>query len=91
MPVMDGLTATQLIRKWERENGRAPTPIIALSASALEDDVKRSLAAGCTDHVSKPVKKAVLLEAIRGVSSKRKIIMPLAIEENEASRDSPST
>ena len=34
-------------------------------ASALEDDVRRSLDAGCDRHVSKPVKKAVLLDAIR--------------------------
>ena len=36
MPVMDGMTATRAIREWEQANHRAPTPIIALTASALE-------------------------------------------------------
>ena len=64
MPVMDGLSATRAMRKWERDHRLAPTPILALTASALEEDVKRSLAAGCDAHVSKPVRKRVLLEAI---------------------------
>ena len=36
MPVMDGLTATRAIRAWEQANQRPPTPIIALTASALK-------------------------------------------------------
>jgi len=39
-------------------------PIIALTASALEADVRRSLDAGADLHISKPVKKATLLAAI---------------------------
>ena len=65
MPEMDGLTATRMLREWEKARGLAPTPIIALTASALDEDVERSLAAGCNAHVSKPVRKRVLLEAIR--------------------------
>jgi two-component system, sensor histidine kinase and response regulator len=67
MPEMDGLTATRLLRQWEQERGLPPTPIIALTASALAEDVERSLAAGCNAHVSKPVRKRVMLEAIRSV------------------------
>ena len=67
MPELDGLSATRLLRQWEQEQGLAPTPIIALTASALQEDVERSLAAGCNAHVSKPVRKRVLLEAIRSV------------------------
>jgi CheY-like chemotaxis protein len=36
MPVMDGLTATRTIRAWEQANDRPPTPIVALTASALK-------------------------------------------------------
>ncbi len=36
MPVMDGLTATRMLRAWEKVNDRPPTPIIALTASALK-------------------------------------------------------
>jgi CheY-like chemotaxis protein len=67
MPEMDGLTATCLLRQWEQEQGMASTPIIALTASALQEDVDRSLAAGCNAHVNKPVRKRVLLEVIRSV------------------------
>ncbi len=65
MPVMDGYTAVRKIRQWEQQHGRAPTSIVALTASALETDVRNCLEAGCTSHLSKPVKKASLLTAIR--------------------------
>jgi len=69
MPVMDGLTATRRIRAWEHTNGRAPTPIIALTASALKGDRETCLAAGCTAYLSKPIKQDVLLQAIRDHAS----------------------
>jgi PAS domain S-box-containing protein len=65
MPVMDGLTATRTLRAWETANGRQPTPIIALTASALKGDRETCLAAGCTAYLSKPIKQHVLLQAIR--------------------------
>jgi CheY-like chemotaxis protein len=65
MPVMDGLTATRKIRAFERENDRQPTPIIALTASALKGDREMCLAAGCTAFLTKPIKQEVLLQAIR--------------------------
>jgi CheY-like chemotaxis protein len=64
MPIMDGYTATALIRKWEQEVGRDPRPIIALTAHALKEDEQKSIDAGCTAHVTKPVKKVPLMEAI---------------------------
>src|SRR5438132_10749748 len=64
MPEMDGLDATRMIRSWEREQGIAPAMIIALTASVLDEDVKRSLAAGCTAHISKPVKKETILSVL---------------------------
>ncbi len=69
MPVMDGLTATRKIRAWEQANGRPPTPIIALTASALKGDREMCLAAGCTAFLTKPIKQEVLLQAIREHSS----------------------
>jgi two-component system sensor histidine kinase/response regulator len=64
MPVMDGYTATREIRRREREEGRKPTPIVALTAYALKEDILKCLEAGCDDHLSKPIKKAVLIETI---------------------------
>ena len=65
MPVMDGLTATRAIRAWEKANGRTPTPIIALTASALKGDREMCLTAGCTAFLTKPIKQEVLLQAIK--------------------------
>jgi CheY-like chemotaxis protein len=64
MPVMDGHTATRAIRDFEAANGRRPVPIIALTAHAVKEDMERSLAAGCTAHLTKPIKKQVLLDAL---------------------------
>ncbi|OYW21383.1 MAG: hybrid sensor histidine kinase/response regulator [Sphingomonas sp. 32-62-10] len=69
MPVMDGLTATRTLRAWEKTNGRRPTPIIALTASALKGDRETCLAAGCTAYLTKPIKQDVLLQAIRHYSA----------------------
>lgn len=65
MPVMDGFVATRAIRQWEAENGARHTPIVALTASALNEAVRECLEAGCDAHVSKPVKRATLIDAIR--------------------------
>jgi len=65
MPVMDGLEATAAFRRWEQEQQRQPTPIISLTANAFQEEIDKSLAAGCTAHLSKPIKKKVLLQAIR--------------------------
>ncbi len=65
MPIVDGYEATTIIRGWELANHRHRTPIVALTASALEEAVHRTKAAGCDAHVTKPVKKSTLLEAIR--------------------------
>ena len=69
MPIMDGYTAVRRIRQWELQEGRALTPIAALTASATEEDVRRSAEAGCSTHVSKPIKKARLLDTIRDLTS----------------------
>jgi two-component system sensor histidine kinase/response regulator len=67
MPVLDGYSAVRMIRQFETANERARTPIIALTASALEGDVRRAIQVGCDMHVSKPVKKSTLLKAIADV------------------------
>jgi signal transduction histidine kinase/ActR/RegA family two-component response regulator len=64
MPVMDGIAATQEIRRREAAEGRARTPIIALTANAMSHQVRTLLAAGFDDHVAKPIDVAVLFSAL---------------------------
>ena len=64
MPIMDGYTATRKIREWEAAVGADRTPVIALTARAMLEDSQQSLAAGCDLHLSKPIRKARLIEAL---------------------------
>lgn len=54
MPVMDGLEATRTIRSMEREDCRT-IPIVAMSANAFDDDLRKSVECGMNGHLSKPV------------------------------------
>ncbi len=65
MPVMDGYTAAREIRKWETQTGGRRVPIVALTAHALKEDIQKSIDAGCDDHLTKPIRKTILLEMIR--------------------------
>lgn len=69
MPVMDGYSATKLIREMEKRGETAYTPILALSASAFKEDEAKSIAAGCDEHLSKPIQKKTLLEMIKKYTS----------------------
>lgn len=59
MPDMNGYEATRIIREFNKE-----VVIIAQTAFGLLGDREKAIDAGCTDHISKPIKKGVLLELI---------------------------
>ena len=63
MPVMDGLEATRAIRALDRADAKH-IPIIAMTANAFDDDVQRSLQAGMTAHLSKPVEPERLYDEL---------------------------
>ncbi len=82
MPVMDGLEATRAIRQWEATTHARPIPIFALTAHASEEEIDGSLEAGCNEHLTKPIKKAILLEAIfRYIDRRIRITPPKEIED----------
>jgi signal transduction histidine kinase/ActR/RegA family two-component response regulator len=64
MPVMDGITATSIIRNREADLDRARTPIIALTANAMSHQVDQYMTAGMDGHVAKPIQAAELFEAL---------------------------
>ncbi len=55
MPVLDGVAAAREIRVLEAKQGRAHTPIVALSANAMKHQVSEYLAAGMDAHLAKPI------------------------------------
>jgi CheY-like chemotaxis protein len=68
MPQMGGLDATRLIREREVETGRH-TPIIAMTANAMNEDRQRCLDAGMDDYLSKPLNIEKLRNLLQGVPS----------------------
>jgi len=65
MPVMDGPTATALIRTRERSEGRARTPIVALTANAMPHQIAEYLQSGMDAFVGKPIEAQRLYEALQ--------------------------
>jgi CheY-like chemotaxis protein len=63
MPEMNGLEATQAIRRWERPQG-LHLPIVALTAHALQGDRERCLEAGMDGYVSKPIRREELYQVL---------------------------
>jgi CheY-like chemotaxis protein len=73
MPVMDGTQATKEIRRHEAETGVEPTPVLALTAHAFADMAARGIKAGFTAVLTKPIRKATLLEALAAHTPNRSI------------------
>ena len=71
MPVMDGLTATRAIRDAERREGRARTPIYALTANAMAEHARASAEAGVDGHLTKPISAEALLQAVSDMAEGR--------------------
>jgi signal transduction histidine kinase len=65
MPVMDGLQASREIREIEARQGRAPIPIIALTANAMEADKEACIEAGMNGFLSKPYQFTDLNQMVR--------------------------
>lgn len=71
MPVMDGLTAARTIRALSRPDART-VPILAITASTFEEDIRKSRDAGMNAHLTKPLDIAHVLGTISGFTSGRR-------------------
>ncbi len=85
MPVMDGLTATRLIRE---KTQLFALPILAMTAHAMSGDRERSLDAGMNDHLTKPIDPATLRKALvrwmpEAVQTERRMIKPMSELDEE--------
>ncbi len=91
MPLMDGDEATREIRRFEHETLRPRTPIVALSAAVFSESVAQSLAAGCDEHIGKPVKRAMLLDVIQRLAAEPLNVPAVDESKPPGSSDLPIT
>jgi osomolarity two-component system sensor histidine kinase NIK1 len=76
MPIMDGYEATKIIRRMEKEKNKKEgkdfhTPIIAMTASAMKEDVEKSYRSGMDAHLAKPFNSEKFLTVIHEMAKKR--------------------
>ena len=64
MPVLDGYKATQKIRKYDSKDLNPSTPIIAMTASAMQGDKEKCIAYGMDDYITKPIDIDILGEML---------------------------
>lgn len=72
MPGMDGVETTQQLRLSEQRTGRSRTPVVAVTANVLPEQVAAYKAAGLDEHLAKPVKREELVELLTLFRSEQK-------------------
>ena len=86
MPVMGGVEATEKIREYELRDGRGRTPIIAMTAAAMQSDKDACLAAGMDDYLAKPIRSKDLLEKLLAYGGYPEEAKPCVFDYGEALR-----
>ncbi len=82
MPVMGGVEATKKILEHEHDKGMSHTPIIALTANALQGDREKYLRKGFDDYISKPINLGQLSQVLKTM---------ISAEENDADQSKEET
>jgi CheY-like chemotaxis protein len=80
MPVMDGYEATKKIREYE--DNITHTPIIAMTAFAMTEDIQKSKEVGMDDHITKPIEPDRLFEIVEHIIAGEKTTRPEEIGES---------
>ena len=75
MPEMDGFEATAAIRRKQARAGVEYTPIIAMTAHAMNGDRERCIEAGMDDYISKPINSKALFEMLN-IYCRGKFLLP---------------
>ena len=83
MPIMDGIEATKIIKKYEKDNNLKHIPIIALTANALKGDRERLLKEGLDEYISKPIEMAELLYILHKFIGDKSSILLDSIESKK--------
>jgi signal transduction histidine kinase/ActR/RegA family two-component response regulator len=66
MPVLDGYEATEAIRKLP-DKKKASVPIVAMTANAFSEDIRKAEDAGMNGHIAKPIDVKVMVEVLSGI------------------------
>lgn len=74
MPIMTGIEATTAIRRWETDAALPRTPVVALTANALPDQIDACLVAGMDLHVAKPIDIKLLYAAIEAAMDLKDLV-----------------
>jgi len=67
MPKLGGVEATQAIRAWEDQHGLSRTPILAITANVMTQQVGAYLAAGMDRVIAKPIDPRQLIDSVRSI------------------------
>lgn len=71
MPELDGMAATRQIREWELENALPRTPIVALTAHVLEEQIVYCKECGMDEFMVKPIDLTLVRKVLSDISNKK--------------------
>ena len=80
MPEMDGIEATRRLRDMERADGSPRTPVVMLTANALDEHVRASFECGADLHLTKPISAEELVSTLAAVTAGGGFAQPVSLD-----------